>query len=216
MGRSSESDKGVKRAGRGAYHHGDLRNALLAAAADLLEERGPEGLSLREVARRCGVSQTAPYRHFATREALLVALAADAFRAFASRLSQEAAGAAGPAARLCALGRGYVAFALENPEKLRLMFGPLSSQKDASEDLAEAARAAFALVEDATAACLAEPGSRRDIDLAAATLGAWAVVHGLAHLAIDMPLPEDLVDVARRNDLVDRLMTVYIDGLAAP
>jgi AcrR family transcriptional regulator len=216
MGRSSESDKAVKLAGRGAYHHGDLRNALLAAAADLLEERGPEGLSLRKIARRCDVSQTAPYRHFATREALLVALAADAFRAFAARLSQEAAGAAGPAARLCALGRGYVAFALENPEKLRLMFGPQSPEKDASEDLAEAARAAFTLVEGATAACLAEPGTRRDIDLGAATLGAWAVVHGLAHLAIDMPLPDDLVDVARRNDLVDRLMTVYIDGLAAP
>jgi len=195
-----------------AYHHGDLRNALLAAGGTLLEEAGPDGLSLREIARRCGVSQTAPYRHFKTREALLVALAAQAFRDFAQRLSAEAAGSGDPPARLRALGRAYVAFAIEHPEKLRLMFGRHAPDKGASPELHEAARDAYALIEDATRARLAEP-TAREIDLRHATLGAWAIVHGLASLAIDLPLPPGLDDEARRADVADTLMDIYQRGL---
>lgn len=213
MAGSSDNEKARTGAGN-AYHHGDLRNALLMEAANLLEEAGPEGLSLREVARRCGVSQTAPYRHFKTRETLLIALAAQAFRLFGERLSTEAARHHTPGARLTALGRAYVAFAQDHPEKLRLMFGPQSPSKDASPELLEAARAAYQLIDEGTAARLDELGNTT-IDRRHATLGAWALVHGLAHLAIDMPLPPDLVDVARREALVEDLMTIYGRGLAA-
>ncbi len=214
MADRSHNAQSAKSPGSDAYHHGDLRNALLAAAGDLLEEVGPERLSLREVARRCGVSQTAPYRHFDTRHALLVALAADAFRAFAGRMKSEAEGVDDPPARLRALGRAYLAFAIANPAKLRLMFGPQSPSKDSSAELQEAAREAFALIHDATEARLAQPGTRK-MDLEQATLGAWAIVHGLASLAIDMPLPPGLEDEARRSELADTLMDIYQRGLDA-
>src|SRR5690349_3579164 len=96
------------------YHHGDLRPALLKAAGRVLEKEGPAALSLRELARRAGVSHNAPYRHFADREALLAALAADGFR-----MLGEVLGVASSRHR----GEAYVRFALEHPQLFRLMFG---------------------------------------------------------------------------------------------
>jgi AcrR family transcriptional regulator len=90
------------------YHHGELKPALLAAAAQLLDEGGAALISLREVARRAGVSHNAPYRHFADRDSLLAALAEDGFRELGRRMDAEAGG-------LAALGQCYVHFALEQP-----------------------------------------------------------------------------------------------------
>lgn len=95
------------------YHHGELRPALLRAAAKILEKDGPEAISLRDLARRAGVSHNAPYRHFADRQALLDALAAEGFALLAAELQ-------GKSWREQAVG--YVRFALANPERFRLMF----------------------------------------------------------------------------------------------
>ena len=95
------------------YHHGDLRPALLRAAAKILEKEGTGAISLRELARRTGVSHTAPYRHFADREALLAALAEEGFALLGGDLE-------GKAWREQAVA--YVRFALANPERFRLMF----------------------------------------------------------------------------------------------
>src|SRR5258706_6042474 len=99
---------------KSAYHHGDLRAALLRSAADLLEDQGPGGVLLREVARREGVSHNAPYRHFPDRDALLVALATEGFAILAERLKASAGKEDAVA---------YVRFALEHPHRFRLMFG---------------------------------------------------------------------------------------------
>ena len=96
------------------YHHGKLREALLAAGWELLGERGADALSLREVARRAGVSHAAPYRHFEDRAALLRALAEHGFSLFERRL--------GACASPAALARAYVSFAREQPARFRLMF----------------------------------------------------------------------------------------------
>src|SRR5262245_65147086 len=100
------------------YHHGDLPPALLKAAGKILEKEGVGGLSLRELARRAGVSHNAPYRHFPDREALLAALAAEGFAMLGSA-QREAAAAAG----LRGMGEAYVRFALAHPQRFRLMFG---------------------------------------------------------------------------------------------
>ncbi|HUZ91836.1 MAG TPA: TetR/AcrR family transcriptional regulator, partial [Methylocella sp.] len=105
------------------YHHGDLRRVLLAAGFSLLEKRGPAQVSLREVARVAGVSHTAPYRHFDSREALLAALAADGFEALDAAMERAAEGRAG-FERLHALGVAYIAFARAQPAVYLLMFGP--------------------------------------------------------------------------------------------
>src|SRR5690348_15474902 len=101
-----------------SYHHGDLRQALLDAALELLEKQGPEALVLREVARRAGVSHNAPYRHFASREELLAGLAARGFGEFGKRVQSAQGGGKGTG-----MGEAYVGFALEHPQLFRLMFG---------------------------------------------------------------------------------------------
>lgn len=150
-----------------SYHHGDLRAETLAAAAKLLEEQGPAGVVLREVARRAGVSHNAPYRHFADRGALLAA--GEGFRELGERLRQSAPEA---------MGEAYVAFALAHPQRFRLMFGglvPLASDPA----LATASRQAYE-------ALLQAFRDRGDIgDPAAAAAAAWSLVHGLAHLLLD-------------------------------
>jgi AcrR family transcriptional regulator len=149
-----------------AYHHGDLRAALLRAAGELLEQQGIAALSLREAARRAGVSHNAPYRHFPQREALLAALAAEGFRMLAD----------GQAAAARERGLAYVRFALEHPQRFRLMFGgvvPIGSHPE----LREQGRRAYQKLEDA----FRELGD--DARLAAAA--AWSLVHGLANLILD-------------------------------
>src|SRR3989337_63135 len=101
-----------------SYHHGGLRAELVQTAGEMLEKQGLKSLSLREVARRAGVSHNAPYRHFPDRESLLAALAMEGF-AKLGRALQEAGSAGGLRAR----GQAYLRFALQNPQRFRLMFG---------------------------------------------------------------------------------------------
>jgi AcrR family transcriptional regulator len=149
-----------------SYHHGDLRAALLRAAAELLEKQGLAALSLREVARRAGVSHNAPYRHFPNREALLAGLAAEGFRMLAD----------GQASGGRERGLAYVRFALEHPQRFRLMFGGVLPIGEYAE-LREEGRRAYQGLEDG----FRELGE--DARLAAAA--AWSLVHGLSNLILD-------------------------------
>src|SRR5215467_9614279 len=106
------------------YHHGDLRQALVRSALEILSEGGVGRLSLRAAARRARVSAMAPYRHFADKEALLAAVAEYGFRELATRLTAATATAADPRAGLAALGVAYVLFACDQPNLFKLMFGP--------------------------------------------------------------------------------------------
>lgn len=169
---------------REAYHHGGLRRTLIAVAVELVAREGAEALSLREVARRAGVSHNAPYRHFPSRAALLAAVAAAGFEALAAKL-ETVPEAAFPAARLQMLGQAYVAFALENGALYRLMFGG-AIEPGADPALAAAGERAFDLLRRAVAAIAPRAPLRE------ATVSAWAFVHGLAHLALDRHLAGDL------------------------
>lgn len=156
------------------YHHGDLRAALLTAAMRMLEKR--ESFSLRAVARRAGVSPTAPYRHFADRAALESALAAEGFRALKADLSR---GNELPSSveRLLEFGVSYVDFALRRPALFRLMFG---QECDDTND--ERVRATSELHEWlALALVRVFPGA----DVAALATACWSLAHGLAFLHLD-------------------------------
>jgi AcrR family transcriptional regulator len=156
-----------------SYHHGDLEAALLQAAGKILEKEGVEALSLREVARRAGVSHNAPSRHFPQREGLLAALAAEGFRML-GQAQREAAAAGG----LRAMGETYVRFALAHPQRFRLMFGgQVSMQKH--PQLREVATKAFASLSGALSARVPEARGAGDSSIAA-----WALVHGLAQLLL--------------------------------
>jgi AcrR family transcriptional regulator len=154
---------------KSAYHHGDLRSELLRAAGKLLENQGPEGVVLREVARRAGVSHNAPYRHFQDRISLLAALAAEGFELLGNAL-QGSVGAG--------MGERYVTFALAHPQRFRLMFGgTLSLASDPG--LRGASRQAYDVLQSSFRA-------RSDVaDPDKAAAAAWALVHGLAYLLLD-------------------------------
>ena len=159
---------------RREYHHGDLRAALLREAGKLLEKEGLGALTLRALTRRAGVSHAAPYRHFADREALLAALAAEGFRML-GEAQREAAEARG----LRGLGEAYVRFALAHPRRFRLMFGG-DVRIDRHPELREVAKRTFETLSGALASRVPSAPGARD-----ASLAAWALVHGLAQLLME-------------------------------
>ena len=162
-----------------AYHHGDLRHSLIAAAQALLRSGGIEAVTLREAARQAGVSHNAPYRHFASRDSLLAAVAAEGFRDL-RRAQAEAAAAAVPADRLKAFGLAYLRFAAQERATFRLMFGGALDPADHPE-LAAVARGTFGALEG-----VARDNPTTGTNLVGRdALRAWALVHGLAHLVAD-------------------------------
>lgn len=171
---------------RERYHHGDLQRALIAAAEAILIERGVEGFTLREAARRAGVSAAAPAHHFGSVAGLLTEVALLGFETLARFLRDGAdEGGTDPAARLHGQGLGYVRFARAHPARFLLMFRKDRLNWDDAR-LRAAGQAAFAELEDAVRAYrgIAAGGP---LDRAALTtvLAAWSVVHGFAHLALD-------------------------------
>lgn len=168
---------------RGAYHHGALREALIDASETLLAERGVEGFSLREVARRSGVSPAAPAHHFGDATGLLTAVATLAFDGLTAALQAgNARGKTDPIARLREQGVGYVSFALRYPGRFGLMF-----RADIARDatLEARAQASFAVLESGVRALygVAEATSLDPVQWNA-LLSLWSVVHGFAHLAL--------------------------------
>ena len=165
----------------GGYHHGALRPALIAAAEQVIAERGLHGFSLREAARRAGVSASAPAHHFTDARGLLTAVAAAAFRDLADAL--EAAGGAGDReARIRAQGMAYVRFALGNRARFDLMWRqPLLNTADS--DYLEPAGRAFRILDEAVRGPAPAAGG---LDPALApSIACWSLVHGFARLAMD-------------------------------
>jgi AcrR family transcriptional regulator len=173
-----------------AYHHGDLRAALVEAAAQLAAERGVAALSLREAARRAGVSQAAPYHYFADKSALLAAVAEAGFQQFdrtqAAALDEASAD---PIERLQALASAYVRFALDKPHYFRVMFRPHLVEPAKYAELHRVAQRTFERLVDCTRAARLSVGHEDPDPLAAATL-VWSVPHGLAMLYLEGPISE--------------------------
>lgn len=170
-----------------AYHHGDLRKALLVAAEAELAEKGIEGFTLRGCAKRAGVSHAAPAHHFRDANALLTALAVEGFTRFIAAMRNRQATETTPRGRLIAAGIGYVDFALANPALFRLMFS--SARPDFRDaELDEVGVDAFKVVTDAVRDLHgADPFTEKSamLDVAAA----WSIVHGLAGLMLANRLP---------------------------
>lgn len=168
------------------YHHGDLRRALVDAAATLAGEKGIESLSLREAARSAGVSHAAPYHHFKDKAALLAAVAEEGFIRFDAfqRKSLQSAPRE-PAARLRALGKAYIRFAIKNPHYFRVMFRKDLVGPEITPSLRKIAYQTFDRVFEAVGDCL---GSSSTAEVMPPSITAWSLVHGLASLWLDGPL----------------------------
>jgi AcrR family transcriptional regulator len=201
------------------YHHGDLRRALIETALQLVTDEQDWTFSLREVARRAGVSHRAPYNHFPEKLDLLAAVAAVGFDRLHDSLAGATAGIDDPDALLDVICRTYVRLGLENPALYRLMFGPVLSDTGAGDRPTVARTAgdrARAVLEDAilrgarSGAFAVSADSRHDVILAA--FAAWSAVHGLTMLVIDrIPKAELSLD-----DMIDRLLRMIRAGLRNP
>ncbi|UCI06176.1 TetR/AcrR family transcriptional regulator [Mesorhizobium sp. B1-1-8] len=169
---------------RDAYHHGDLREALIRAADTILAERGVEGFSLREAARRAHVSPAAPAHHFGSSAGLLTEVAILGFQELARHIDIERT-AGNPTARLKRQGVGYVRFALAFPGRFHLMFRHELLLSDDAR-LAAASEQAKTPIAQTIAALRGLPeDAELDTGARAMLLAAWSAVHGFAHLALD-------------------------------
>jgi AcrR family transcriptional regulator len=171
-----------------------LREALLQAAIELIAEVGPAAFTLREVARRAGVSHNAPYRHFPDRDDLLAAVAAQGFRELNQAMLNAVQDKRNNLGRLKHAGLAYVEFALRRPEHFTVMFDAAVS-KHQTPDSAEASEQAFKTLLGLVKACQDE-GRLPSGDLRRLVLLAWTMVHGIAKLATAKRLPyESTADI---------------------
>lgn len=200
----------VKKRKPGHYHHGGLREALVAAGRSLLEQRGRHGFTLRECARRARVSHAAPAHHFHTVSDLLTEIAARGFDELSAAMDATAAAAtdrSDPAQRLIALGRGYVRFALANKAVFQLMFdGDVEPEKN--ERLASAGKAAYLRLIGGIDGLTSgrSPAAKQALaDLA------WSSVHGYAILLLGGQLDHD--DPA--DPAFDRRLKSLLEGVIA-
>ncbi|NHC44476.1 TetR/AcrR family transcriptional regulator [Motilibacter aurantiacus] len=195
------------------YHHGRLREALLEGALALAQEGGPAAVGVREVARRAGVSPTAAYRHFSSREDLVTAVRDEAMLQLAARMRAEAAeGERSAAGALRATGAAYVQFALDEPGLFRAAFTPCPTPPGGTEEddpYALLGAALDGLVDEGRLTAEGRTGAEQV---------AWACVHGVAQLVLEGQLPDEVEQAVRERrpgSLLDRVLDVIREGLVA-
>lgn len=181
---------------KAGYHHGDLRRALIDAALSLVADGSVADLSLREVARRAGVTYAAPYHHFADKSALLAAVAGQGFEQLVAELERAAARRTTLESELLAMAEAYVAFAMTHPAHYRVMFLPDVKQSPDADELRAVADRSFGMLQQRVARGRAGESERAHQVLATTV---WAALHGLSLLAIDgilqnkFPEPEKMM-----------------------
>ena len=180
------------------YHHGDLPRAARAEALRIIQTGGPEGLTLRDIATRLGVAQSALYRHFDNKGALLAAVAGEGFVTLRRELLAAWETAPDTFTGFDAMGEAYVRFAVSYPSHYRIMFGAVAEARDVASELEGASTDAFRVLLDALAA-LQRAGLVRQEDPQQLALYVWAQSHGIAMLALSglLPSPDAAMWLAR-------------------
>ena len=199
-----------------AYHHGDLRRTLIDSALSIVTEEQDWGFSLRELARRAGVSHAAPHSHFAEKRELLIAVADVGFARLRDCMLEAVSRLKKADKALTAAAQAYIAFATENPALYRLMFGPALADGEAtSASASEIGAEAKAVLEDlvlrGARSGIFSPKPDDAVALGVATLSCWSTVHGLANLIIDSKVNTALPI----HKLVDGVMQLFLDGVRA-
>ena len=190
------------------YHHGDLRKALIDAAAELAAERGSESVSLREVAKRARVSHAAPYHHFSGKAELLHAVALEGFRLMREEMQVAVARKTRgtPYDRLGALGAAYIRFAARYPYYFKAMFRGVKADK-AFPDPDDYGQKNFNALVASVQACRGETGkpTKQTMNL---VLTAWSIVHGMASLWVE----NSFCDTPFESVSIDRLSRAVIES----
>jgi AcrR family transcriptional regulator len=196
------------------YHHGDLKRVLVDAALELATESGPEEVSVREAARRAGVSPGAPFRHFASREALMSAVAEEAQRRFRAEIARAMAKAPAddPLARLRQLGLAYLRWAMRNVAHFTIISTRAHFDHDGSANVSHDNAELIALTGDLLAEAAAK-GQLRPLDLPTARIAARALVYGFARMHVDGHFPRWGVAEAEIERTAEAVLDLFIGGL---
>jgi AcrR family transcriptional regulator len=197
------------------YHHGDLRRVLIDAALQLVGEGGAEAVSVREAARRAGVSPGAPFRHFPSRDALIQAVAEEAQRRFRAEI--EAALAAAPAGdplgRFRCLGLAYLRWAMRNPTHFEIISSRRLFDHDQAAAISSDNAELLALTEQTLAEAFAA-GQLRSADLKQVQIAGRALVYGFARMNIDGHFPRWGVAGPEAERTAEAVLDLFIEGIA--
>jgi len=184
------------------YHHGDLKNALIKAGVEILSKEGIEGLSLRKVAQRAGVSHSAPYSHFPDKQSLIAAISTEGFNQLYAEL--DAAVLAYPKSPKKQLQQGalaYLQFALNNTDTFKIMFSGVLEKEKEYQAFVEISHKTFQRVVDVVRACQ-EVGIMRASSPEMMAVAAWGQVHGIVSLALEGQISHTVLDGHAIQDVV--------------
>jgi AcrR family transcriptional regulator len=196
-----------------SYHHGDLRNAMIVAAAELIEESGSLGFSMADAARRAGVSTAAPYRHFRDKEALLDAVAQLGFLGLSESARQARdAEPGGSIEAVIAIGKNYIDYVTSKAAFYDLMWGDIGARAFDAEQFDRKAAGFFVLVETLEAYFAAE--GVEAIDVLDISIKLWALVHGFSAISMSGKLPHFHPDADVRA-MLDSTTRSFMRGLLA-
>ena len=207
---------GIAASGR-PYHHGDLRRELLAAAEEIIAERGIDGFTLREAARRAGVSPAAPAHHFKDAKGLLTELALLGFRDFGAALAAaDARGGDDPGRRIREQGIAYVRFALSYPARFQLMFR-VDKHDRTNAEFVRVADESYRILERAIRAATATPSEHSlGPDAQGMLVAAWSIVHGFSHLALGGELGSPARGGGGGDVILNSLLPLVLKHLPPP
>ncbi|MBN1267167.1 MAG: TetR/AcrR family transcriptional regulator [Anaerolineales bacterium] len=189
-----------------AYHHGDLKNALIQAGAEILAREGTAALSLRKVAAKAGVSHSAPYAHFKDKQALIAAISADGFNRLYEQVSLTAESYAEDLpAMLLKVANAYASFALQNPACFKVMFSGVLEKEKEYPEFVDASQRNFRQLEELVAQWQAGGLLKAgDVQLQATAL--WSLVHGFIALLLENQISSRIVNRYPINVLLCRLV----------
>jgi len=184
------------------YHHGDLENALIKAGVEILAQEGLGGLSLRKVAKRAGVSHSAPYAHFKDRQSLIAAISTEGFKQLYAELDAAvSAHATDPKQQLVEGAYAYVQFAMNNMDTFKIMFSGVLEKEKEYPSFVEISRKTFERVVDVVRACQ-NAGVLRSAPAEVMAVSVWGQVHGVISLALEGQISHTVLDRFTIRDLV--------------
>jgi AcrR family transcriptional regulator len=197
------------------YHHGDLRRVLVDGALQLLEEGGAEAVSVREAARRAGVSPGAPFRHFPSRDALMTAVAEEAQRRFRAEIELALADvpAADPLARFRSFGLAYLRWAMRNPAHFEVISSGRFFDHDKAAELSRDNAEVIGMTERTLAEAFAQ-GQLRALDLKQVQIAGRALVYGFARMNMDGHFPRWGIADAEAERTAEAIIDLFIEGIA--
>lgn len=185
-----------------SYHHGDLKNALIKAGVKILAKEGVSGLSLRKVAKQAGVSHAAPYSHFEDKQALIAAISTEGFKQLFKQIeTARSMHLEDPSTLLKETARAYIQFALNEPDRFKLMFSSVIEKEKAYPDFVAASQNNFRQLVEVVELCQ-QAGMLKPGESSLMAVSVWGSVHGLIMLILEGQIPHTVLDEHTADDIL--------------